>query len=330
MKRIAGVTALLIMMYLALFSSNPNAASASNLIEISNRQGFDGIITLAAGLLILSGSIDLSLGSVVGMGAVLFAFLMQKGVPPMVALLLTVFTGTLIGAIQGTLVYKLRLQSFLVTLCGMFIFRGTARLLTANREVGLQSVIKPENHPEFEASIKFLKEILVGKSGDTEQLVFPAMMAVFLVIALVFAAVLHGTVYGRYWSAIGYSEQAARYSGIAVGRYRVSTFMIGSSLAAFAGCLLLLNYGTVKPDNAGLGYELEAITGAVIGGVSLRGGEGTVVGMALGAAVLPLLRSLVNFREIPDDVIPVMVGLTLFLGSFVDEMIRRRGAARKG
>jgi ribose transport system permease protein len=316
MKRIAGVTALLIMMYLALFSSNPNAASASNLIEISNRQGFYGIITLAAGLLILSGSIDLSLGSVVGMGPA--------------ALLLTVLTGVLIGAIQGTLVYKLRLQSFLVTLCGMFIFRGIARLLTANREVGLQSVIRPENHPEFEASVKLLKSLLVGKSGDTEQLVFPAMMVAFLVIALVFAALLHGTVYGRYWSAIGYSEQAARYSGIAVGRYRVSTFMIGSGLAAFAGCLLLLNYGTVKPDNAGLGYELEAITGAVIGGVSLRGGEGTVVGMALGAAVLPLLRSLVNFREIPDDVIPVMVGLTLFLGSFVDEMIRRRGAARRG
>ena len=330
MKRIAGVLALLLVMYGALFYSNPNASSQSNLIDVANRQGFYGLLTLAAGLMILSGSIDLSLGSVVGLGAILFSVLMKNGVPPPVALLLTVFTGTLIGLLQGAIVYGLKLQSFLVTLCGMFIFRGLARLLTDNRDVGLQEVLRKGNHPEFQSSIEAMKTLLVGKVAPTEELVFPAMLGVFLVVAVVFGAILHGTVYGRYWCAIGYSEQAARYSGIQVGRYRVLTFMIGSSLAAFAGCLLLLNYGTAKPDNAGQNYELEAITGAVLGGVSLRGGEGTMLGMALGAAVLPLLGNLVTFLEIPNDVIPVVVGLTLFLGSFVDEVIRRRGAARKG
>ena len=106
------------------------------------------------------------------------------------------------------------------------------------------------------------------------------------------------------------------------------TFVLCSSLAAFAGVLLLLNYGSAKPDNAAQGYELEAITGAVLGGVSLRGGEGTMLGMALGAAVLPLLSNLVTFLEIPNDVIPVVVGVTLFVGSFVDEWIRR-GAAKR-
>ena len=329
MKRIAGVLALLLVMYGALFYSNPNASSQSNLIDVANRQGFYGLLTLAAGLMILSGSIDLSLGSVVGLGAILFGVLMKNGVPPPVALLLTVFTGTLIGLLQGSLVYGLKLQSFLVTLCGMFVFRGLARLLTGGKEVGLQQILK-EYHPEFKSSIEALKTVLVGKVAPTEELVFPAMLGVFVVVAVVFGAILHGTVYGRYWRAIGYSEQAARYSGIQVGRYRVLTFMIGSSLAALAGCLLLLNYGTAKPDNAGQNYELEAITGAVLGGVSLRGGEGTMLGMALGAAVLPLLYNLVTFLRIPDEVIPVVVGLTLFLGSFFDEMVRRRGAARKG
>ena len=330
MKRIAGVLALLVVMYAALFASNPNAASQSNLIDVANRQGFYGLLTLAAGLMILSGSIDLSLGSDVGFGAIVFGVLMKNGVPPVVALVITVFTGTLIGLLQGSLVYGLKLQSFLVTLCGMFVFRGLARLLTGGREVGLQQILQPEFHPEFKSSIEALKTVLVGKVAPTEELVFPAMLGVFVVVAVVFGAILHGTVYGRYWRAIGYSEQAARYSGIQVGRYRVLTFMIGSSLAALAGCLLLLNYGTAKPDNAGQNYELEAITGAVLGGVSLRGGEGTMVGMALGAAVLPLLYNLVTFLRIPDEVIPVVVGLTLFLGSFFDEMIRRRGAARKG
>jgi len=330
MMRIAGVLALLGVMYAALFSSNPNAASAGNLIDVANRQGFYGLLTLAAGLMILSGSIDLSLGSVVGLGAILFGVLMKNGVPPPLALLLTVFAGTLIGALQGSLVYGLKLQSFLVTLCGMFVFRGLARLLTGGREVGLQQVLEKGNHPEFQSAIEAMKGLLVGKVAPTEELVFPAMLGVFAVLAVVFGAVLHCTVYGRYWCAIGYSEQAARYAGIQVGRYRVLTFMIGSSLAAFAGCLLLLNYGTAKPDNAGQNYELEAITGAVLGGVSLRGGEGTMLGMALGAAVLPLLRNLVTFWEIPDDVIPVVVGLTLFLGSFIDEVVRRRGAERKG
>jgi len=329
MKRIAGVLALLVVMYAALFASNPNAASQSNLIDVANRQGFYGLLTLAAGLMILSGSIDLSLGSVVGFGAILFGVLMKNGVPPVVALVATFFTGTLIGLLQGSLVYGLKLQSFLVTLCGMFVFRGLARLLTGGKEVGLQQILK-DFHPEFKSSIEALKTVLVGKVAPTEELVFPAMLGVFVVVALVFGAILHGTVYGRYWRAIGYSEQAARYSGIQVGRYRVLTFMIGSSLAALAGCLLLLNYGTAKPDNAGQNYELEAITGAVLGGVSLRGGEGTMIGMALGAAVLPLLYNLVTFLRIPDEVIPVVVGLTLFLGSFFDEMIRRRGAARKG
>ena len=329
MKRVAGVLVLLAIMYAALFWSHENASSRGNLVEVANRQGFYGVITLAAGLMILSGGIDLSLGSVVGLGAVVFGVLMKNGMPPPAALLLTVAAGALIGLLQGSLVHCLKLQSFLVTLCGMFVFRGLARLLTDNKEVGIEGMLDPKHHPEFRPAVETLKHLLVGvpPSGVLE---FPGMLAIFILLAVVFGAVLHFTVHGRYWAAIGYNEAAARYSGIPVGRYRVSTFVIGSALAAFAGCLLLLNYGTVKPDNAAQGYELEAITGAVLGGVSLRGGEGTMLGMALGAAVLPLLRNLVTFLQIPEDVIPVAVGLTLFVGATVDELVRRRGAARKG
>ena len=328
MKRIAGVLVLLCVMYGALYASNDNAFSSGNLIDVANRQGFYGVMTLAAGLMILSGGIDLSLGSVVALGAILFGVLMKNGIHPVVALGVTVLAGSFIGLVQGLLVNGLKLQSFLVTLCGMFVFRGLARLMTGGREVGLQQILEKDNHPEFKGAIETLKYFLIGKEAPTEELKFPAMLIVFAIIAVIFGAVLHRTVYGRYWYAIGYSDQAARYAGIPVGRYRVVTFVLCSSLAAFAGVLLLLNYGSAKPDNAAQGYELEAITGAVLGGVSLRGGEGTMLGMALGAAVLPLLSNLVTFLEIPNDVIPVVVGVTLFVGSFVDEWIRR-GAAKR-
>ena len=329
MIRLAGVLILLVTMYVALFASNANAMSSSNLIDLANRQGFNGILTLAAAIMILSGSIDLSLGSVVGLGAVVFGTLMKLGVPPVVALPLTVLMGMAIGLMQGLLVYGLKLQSFLVTLCGMFVFRGLARLITGGLGVGLQQVQNPDVHPEFKDSIETMRYLLVG-IDDAEKLRFPAMLAVFLGLAVVFGLLLHKTKHGRYWFAIGYNEQAARYAGISVGPYRVATFTVGSGLAAFAGCLLLLSYGSANPDTAGQNMELEAITGAVLGGVSLRGGEGTIVGIALGAAILPLLNKLVTFLGIPTEVVPIVVGLTLFFGAFIDEFIRRRGAGRRG
>ena len=325
MKRIAGVSVLLAAMYAALYLTDENAFSRSNLLEVANRQGFSGILTAAAAILILSGSIDLSIGSVVGLGAVGFGVLAAGGVHPYLAVPLVVLGGSLIGLVHGLLVHGLKLQSFLVTLCGMFVWRGVARVLTGGGETGLQNVVRA--HESYRAPIENLRYFLVGKDDGVD--VFPAMLGVFLVVAVVLGVLLHFTVHGRYWLALGYSETAARYAGVPVGRYRVASFVIASSLAALGGVLLMLNYASAKPDNAGLSLELEAITGAVLGGVSLRGGEGTIVGIALGAAVLPLLSNLVTFRNVPNEVIPVVIGLTLLIGSVADEQIRRRAAGRK-
>ena len=326
-KRIAGVALLLVAMYALLGASSDRAFYKANLVEVANRQGYSGVIVLAAGLIILSGGIDLSLGSVIALGAVGFGMLIDLGIHPYIALVLTMFGGTLIGLGQGALVHYVRLQAFLVTLCGMFVFRGVARYLAADKEVGLTSVIG--RHPEFKGAVDNLTLALVGLSPETNALIFPGTLAVLAVLAVLFAAVLQGTVHGRYWLALGYSEDAARYAGVPVARYRVASFGIASTLGALAGVILILNYNSVKPDNAGLTYELQAITGAVLGGVSLRGGEGTVIGMILGAAVLPTLNNLMIFRGVPDALNPVVIGLTLLAGSVADEAIRRRGAQRR-
>jgi ribose transport system permease protein len=318
--RLAGVLVLLTVLFVALGWSNPAALDKSNLYDVFNRHGALGVITLGAALLIITGAIDLSVGSVVGFSAVLFGVLMEEQYSPYTALVIVLLCGSAIGFINGLLVTKLRLQAFLVTLCGMFVYRGLARSLTA-KQTGLMQV--KEMHPDYVSAIDTLRYWLIGKSPDGE-LVFPAQLIVLLVLGLILGVVLHRTVYGRYWYAIGYSEQAARYAGVRVERMKVAAFVICSTLAAFAGILLLLNYGSANPSEAGSSYELYAITAAVLGGCSLRGGEGLAIGFILGALVQPLILNLMIFLNVKSSAEPYVMGMILLIGTIADELIRRR------
>jgi ribose transport system permease protein len=317
--RITGVLILLITLYAVLLGYNPRAGGISNLFEVANRQGFFGVITLGVGVLIVAGGIDLSIGSVIGLGAVGFGLMMYNGIHPIIALLLTVAGGSLIGLCYGMIVTRLRVQAFLVTLCGLFIFRGLARYLTSS-PVGLGRI--KNEQPEFATTIDTMRFWLVGEDPE-RGLVFPGEFVVMLILAAVIGLFLHFTVFGRYWYAIGHNEQAARYSGINVDFYRVVVFMLCSACAAFGGVLWLLYFSDANPETAGQSYELYAITGAVLGGCSLRGGEGTAIGMVLGAMVLPVLDNLVIFLGIRDAIVPSVIGLTLLLGVLADEFFRR-------
>ncbi len=317
MNRIAGVFVLLVVMYVALLASTPPDIWYSNLIDLANRQGLWGVMTLGVAVLIVAGGIDLSIGSVIGLSAVAFGLLMEAGYHPLLSLAATLGIGVLIGLAHGLLVTKLRLQPFIVTLCGLFVYRGLSRYV-ATGAVGLERIKKAR--PASAGVIDQLQYALVGESPAGLQ--FPAMFAVMLVLAAVLGLVLHKTVYGRYWYAIGYNEQAARYSGIAVDRQRIAVFVISSTCAALCGVLWLLSKSDANPESAGASYELYAITGAVLGGCSLRGGEGTALGMVLGAMVLPLLQKLVVFLGIGDAILPTVIGLTLLAGVMVDEALR--------
>ena len=322
MTRILGVLGLLVVLYAELFRSNPAASSLRSLMSLANDQGRFGVVTLGAALVIITGGIDLSIGSVVGCAAVSFGVLMTEGVHPLLAVFLVLLLGAAIGLVNGLLITKLRLQPFLVTLCGMFIFRGAARLIAGKTGVvNLYSVT--ENHPQFESALNTLTYLLVGKN-EKGVLVFPAMFIWLVLLAIVVGFFLHRTAYGRYWYAIGHNELAAKYAGVNVDRHRTSVYVACSTLAALGGILLLLDSSTQQADTAGASQELNAILGAVLGGCSLRGGEGLAVGMVLGAMVLPVIEKLVTFKGLGNTVIPVVIGLTLLLGTIIDELIRRR------
>jgi ribose transport system permease protein len=336
MARIAGVVVLLVVLYTWLGFAHRNGLSSSNLIDVTNRQGLWGVITVGVAVLIVTGAIDLSIGSVVGFSAIVLGLLTTGGINiagmhsgpihPYAAVPIVLALGIVIGLVNGLLVTRLKLQSFLVTLCGLFVYRGLARYAAGTEPVGLVRI--SEANPSFRDPLNNLRYLFIGKD-HTGALEFPAEIIVLLVVAGVVGLLLHKSVIGRYWYAIGFNESAARYSGISTDRYRLIAFVISSFLASLCGVMLLLDYGTANPTDAGEMWELYAITGAVLGGCSLRGGEGTIVGVFLGALVLPVLKNLLSFLLIPDAIIPTVIGLTLLFGTLADEFFRRRSAVRK-
>jgi ribose transport system permease protein len=338
MNRIFGVLTLLVTIYGLQCALDINYATRwSVLKEVLNQQALFGVLTLGAGILILSGGLDLSIGSVVGLAGVGFSLLMHSGVPPIAAMLIVLAGGAMLGAVHGLLVTRLKLQAFLVTLCGLFIYRGLARVLSpSTQRPGIQNTV--EARPEFREQLDALGKLLTGHGVD-RVFGFPMIVIVVLGLAVILGVVLHGSVYGRYWYAIGRNEQAARYAGINTDRQRIWVYILCSFLAALGGVLTFLEVGSITPESTGATWELYAITGAVLGGCTLRGGEGTIPGMLLGAAVLPLLQNLINLvGNIPevraiipkiDPVIPILIGLTLLAGTVADEFFRRRSQVQK-
>ncbi|MCS6851647.1 MAG: ABC transporter permease [Gemmataceae bacterium] len=330
MKRLLGITLMVVILCGILIASDPGAASPQNLANLARRVGFFGILTLGAGILIIAGGIDLSIGSVVGLSAISFGLLLEQRFDPWLSAGLVLLGASVLGLCHGLLVTKLRLQPFIVTLCGLFIYRGLAQLAPvlrfrallpshwgepwlhgSSRDVGIGG------RPDL-AGIRFLA------AGDW--LGVPMMFWLLLGLAFFLGLMLHGSVYGRYLYALGANEQAARYAGIATDRYKIVAFVLCSLLAGLGGLMLLLDLETAQPSAAGSWYELYAITGAVLGGCSLRGGQGLVAGILLGTAVLPLLRNLCIFAGVPSDLEYTVIGLSLLLGTIADEILKRRGS----
>jgi ribose transport system permease protein len=306
------------------------------------------MLTLGAGVLIIAGGIDLSIGSVFCLAAVGLGLLLKNRVSEVTAVGAVLAGAAAIGVFHGLLVTRLRLQPFIVTLCGLFIYRGLAYWLALpDPLVPLRGLARFLSFGALFSQAPLSQgsagNVGIGEvSQQLQGLIFlstgysslrvlgyvPVRLWLLLSVAAFLAVLLHFSVYGRYLYAIGANEQAARYAGIATGRYKVLAYVICSVLAAVGGMLQLLELQTVSPSNTGSWYELYAITGAVLGGCSLRGGEGTVIGILLGTAVLPLLRNLCNFSGIPDDLEFTVIGVALLLGTIADELLKRRGTKK--
>jgi ribose transport system permease protein len=329
----------LAVLYGALLFSDPGARSAYNHANLERRIGLYGIISLGAGLLIISGGIDLSIGAVVGLSATLFAmfltgftwpppldrYLPAFQLSPALAIPAVLLVGAAIGLLNGLLVTWMRLQAFIVTLCGLFVYRGLARWLAVDQVRGLQQHFSGLKWALADNNDAWgLLRPLVG----TGSFGIPVSLVILLVLSALVAVFLHFSVYGRYLYAIGSNERAARYSGIAVGRYKLLAYVLCSTLAALFGILFVLDQNSVQPSETGSFFELYAITAAVLGGCSLRGGEGTVPGILIGTAILWILPNFTRMWGVPSQLEFTVVGTALLIGAMLDEFLRPKSGAR--
>jgi len=315
MKKLLGLFLFLLVLYGLLLVSDEGARSTYNHYNLGKRIGLYGILSLGAGMLIIAGGIDLSIGAVVGLCTTTLAILLvDRQWHPLQAIAATLALGATIGLTNGLLVAKLRLQPFVITLCGLFIYRGLAQWIAGNQNKGLGN--------QFPA----LRETLA-----TTQLFggVPVALVILLALAALAAVFLHGSIYGRYLYAIGGNDTAARYSGVAVDRYRVLAYVVCSLSAALFSVLFLMEENAVQPSNTGSFFELYAIAGAVLGGCSLRGGEGNVAGILIGTTILWILPNFTNMWGVPSELKFTVIGGALLIGALLDELLRRRGKMRK-
>jgi ribose transport system permease protein len=239
--------------------------------------------------------------------------------------------GALIGLVNGVLVTKVRVQAFVVTLCGLFIYRGAARWIGGDSAQGLgvhfpglKRVLYSDR--QMWGLLKPMNRLLAAHHGPALEI--PVSLVLFLILAVIAIIFLHFSVFGRYLYAIGNNERAARYSGIATDRYKILAYVLCSTLAAGYGALLLMQENSAQPSSTGNFLELYAIAGAVLGGCSLRGGEGNIFGIGVGAAILVLLANVTNMWGIPSSLEFIVIGGALLLGAILDEVLRRFGAGR--
>lgn len=294
---------------------NPRFLSPINLSNTANLIGLFGIFAVAQAFVIIAGGIELSVGSIIALLGVVFIDLVALGTLPWsAAALLVIALGCLIGLVHGLLVAKMNLQPFVVTLCGLLIYRGVARYYTDDATAGFP----------FGASFPVLEWLTTGRFFG-----IPHSLIAFALITLIMGIVLHRSVLGRYFFAVGKNEEAARYSGIDTSAVVIASYVLCCGLTAVAAIFIAMYTRSISPSSHGNFYELYAIAAAVLGGCSLRGGEGSIIGVVLGTVLLQVLQNLVNLLGIPSSLNFAVMGSVILIGVLADQQISRSRLATR-
>jgi len=308
-----GLFLLLLVVSAVTAAINPRFISIENLLNMANLIGLFGVFSIGEGLVIITGGIDLSVGSMFALlGVVFIDLLTLYEVPWPLALLIIVAGGLLLGALQGVLITRLRMQPFVVTLCGLLIYRGAARYYTTDSTRGFG----------YGDEADVLRNLASGHLGG-----IPNTFIFLIVLAVIMGIVLHRSVYGRHLYAVGKNEEAARFSGINTSLVIATAYVLSGGLAGLSTVLLVFYTNSVSPSSFGNFYELYAIAAAVLGGCSLRGGEGSILGIVLGTALLQVLQNLVNILGIPSSLNFAVMGTVILLGVLTDQQLQRRRRA---
>jgi ribose transport system permease protein len=314
MKKNLGLLLLLITACLITFALNDRFFHPANVENLLRRTALFSILSIGVSFVITTGGIDLSVGSVVCLVGTLFPWLVVTcGWSWPIALALLITVAIVLGLVHGTLTTKLGLQPFIVTLCGLLLYRGITRGLTADQTQG------------FGIAYDDLRALALTRFtlGNTLPVAIPAVVIIALTCAVIATFVMNRTRYGLYLRAVGRNELTARYSGVRTELVITVAYMICAGLAGLGGVLFILDVNSAQPSDFGNFYELYAIAAAVLGGCSLRGGDASILGVLLGAALMQVLRNAIVLVGVPSQLEFAIIGGVILVGVVAEELVKR-------
>ncbi|WP_309118132.1 ABC transporter permease [Paenibacillus sp.] len=299
-----GLILILLLAVITLSLISDAFLTVTNLMNVLRQVSINGILAVGMTLVILAAGIDLSIGSLMAVSAVIAASIVAQSPDALLlALLAGMVASGVFGGASGMLSAKLNVAPFVATLAMMTVARGIALLYTNGRPIVIDS-------PAF----KFLGQGYIGP--------VPVPVVIFIAVASIVSVVLYRTKFGRYIFAVGGNENAARVSGIRVDRVKIAVFAINGLLAGLAGILLASRISSGQP-NSGMGYELDAIAAVVIGGTSLFGGRGSMMGTIVGVLIIGVINNGLNLLDVSSYWQQIIKGLIIAGAVIIDQRAKR-------
>lgn len=286
-----------------------------NWMNILVQSSIVGVIAVGMTFIIITGGIDLSVGSTLAFSAIIAGIMLRSGKPIFLVISVALIIGLLIGAVNGFFITKFNVPAFIVTLATMSIFRGLTLVVSDGKNQAL-SITKSANPHLFENFTSFAK--IGDKIGSV-----PVPIIIMIIVFAIGYYVLKYTTFGRSLYAIGGNREATKFSGINVGKIELLAYTITGLLCAISGVVLNSRLGAALP-NAGVGYEMDAIGAVVIGGASLAGGEGTIAGTILGVLIIGVLNNGLNLLNVNPFYQQVVKGAVILVAVLIDKIKRKK------
>ena len=302
MKENQNLGTILALIILMVFVSilNPAFLQSNNLLNLMRQLIINGFIALGMTFVILTGGIDLSVGSTLALTSAIFAGLLQNGMNTGLAILIALVLGLVLGLLNGILITKGKLAPFIVTLATMTIFRGLTLVYTDGRPIA---------GPRDDFAFKFL--------GKGQFLGIPFQVILFILAFLVLWMILNKTALGRKIYAVGGNEKASFISGINIDKVKIWVYVISSLMAVLSGLVLTSRLNSAQPT-AGVAYEMDAIAAVVLGGTSMTGGSGSLTGTLIGILILGVLNNGLNLLGVSSFYQQIVKGIVILIAVLID------------
>ncbi|KKI60192.1 ABC transporter permease [Staphylococcus haemolyticus] len=290
----------LILLIIVVSILNPSFLDLSNLLNLLRQISINGLIAFGMTFIILTGGIDLSVGSILALSSAFIVLMITSGVDPIIALIIGVLIGFVLGAVNGLLVTKGNMAPFIATLATMTIFRGLTLVIT-------------DGNPITNLGDSYLFQLF----GKGYFIGIPVPAVTMIIVFVILLIILQKTTFGRHTYAIGGNEVAAKISGIKVNKIKILIYGISGLMSALAGGILTSRLNSAQPT-AGTSYELDAIAAVVLGGTSLTGGKGRIVGTLIGVLIIGVLNNGLNLLGVSSFYQQVVKGVVILIAVLID------------